>query len=328
MIAQIWYVTLFQLSSLPLLTLTQGNAKILNDDTGDSLQQSLKLNDNHYLIALVAFYISYGLFEVPSNYFLKKYKPSRWFALLMLLWGATTMATAGVQTYPGLVVSRLILGVLQSGIFPSLVYCLTFWYKPEERAFRIAIILAGATMGDAFGGAVAFGVGLINRTAGLQGWRWLFLIEGIPTIVLAPVVFFVFPDFPENALWLPAHERELAIARVRGVASLGHVKVTWADVRNVMVDWRLYLHYLMWIAYQVSFSSISFFAPTIVRGLGFEGLSAQLFTVPPYSIAFAVAVCVGWLTDRLDARSWMAIGAYSSCAVCFLTQGERATIRM
>ena len=296
----------------------------MNDDTGDSLQQSLTLTENQYLAALVAFYISYTLFETPSNYLLKKYKPSRWFALLMLLWGATTMSIAGVRNRAGLIATRFLLGVFEAGIFPGLVYCLTFWYKPEERAFRVAAILAGATLAGAFGGAVAFGVGTMNGAAGLEAWRWLFLIEGLPPIVLAPLIFYFFPDYPEDARWLSQRERALAIERVRGVAPLGHAELRWAEARTALLDWRLYLHHVMWIAYSVAFSSISLFAPTIVRGLGFEGLAAQLFTVPPYALAFGVVVGVAWLADRHEARSWAAIGAYSSCGVCFLIQGGHA----
>ena len=125
----------------------QGNARILNNDTGDSLEQNLKLDDNQYLIALMIFLVAYTIFEIPSNYLLKKYKPSRWLAFLMLLWGIITMTIAAARNYAGLLATRFFLGVFEAGLFPGIVYCLTFWYKPNERALRVAFISGCPTLG-------------------------------------------------------------------------------------------------------------------------------------------------------------------------------------
>ena len=300
----------------------QGNAKILNDDTEDSLQQTLKLTDAQYLIALMVFLVAYAIFETPSNYLLKKYRPSRWLAFIMFVWGAMTMTIAATQNYAGLVVTRFLFGAFEAGVFPGLIYCLTFWYKPNERAFRAALIVAGATLGGAFGSAIAFGIGTINGAGGLQGWRWLFIIEGAPALLLSPLILALYPDYPETARWLSEEERALATGRIRGVASLGHAKLTWAEAWTTLREGRLYLHHLIWLAYSVAFSSISLFAPTIVQGLGFTGLKAQLFTVPPYAIAFFVVVTIAWLADRYEARSWASIVSYGVCGAAFLVEGE------
>ncbi|KAI9060267.1 MFS general substrate transporter [Trametes sanguinea] len=119
-----------------------GNAKILNSDTGDSLVQTLHLTDQQYLIALMVFFIAYALFETPENYLLKKYTPSRWLAFLMFMWGAMIMIIAACKSFAALVAMRFLLGVFEAGLFPGIVYCLTFWYKPNERAVRIALIVA------------------------------------------------------------------------------------------------------------------------------------------------------------------------------------------
>ncbi|KAH9929502.1 MFS general substrate transporter [Epithele typhae] len=298
-----------------------GNARILNKNTGDDLLQTLHLSDNQYLIGLMVFFIAYTLFEVPSTYYLKKFRPSRWFSLLMLLWGAMTMTIAATQNFAGLIVTRFLLGAFEAGLFPGIVYCLTFWYKPSERAARIAFILAGATLGGAFGSAIAFGIGQINGAGGLQAWRWLMIIEGAPSVLAVPLIYFFYPDYPESVRWLSQEERELAAARIAGVASLGHAKLTWADARAALTDWRIYLHHALWVCYSVAFSSISLFAPTIVQGLGFEGLSAQLFTVPPYAIAFVVVLSVARLADRFEARAWAVCGSFLICGISFAIQG-------
>ncbi|KAI0780133.1 MFS general substrate transporter [Fomes fomentarius] len=299
-----------------------GNAKILNSDTGDSLQQSLRLSENQYLIALMVFFVAYTVFETPSNYLLKRFKPSRWFAFLMIAWGGITMLIAATRNYAGLVATRFLLGVFEAGVFPGIIYCLTFWYKPNERAIRVAFTLAGATLGGAFGSAIAYGIGKINGAHGLEAWRWLFIIEGIPAFALAPLLYLYYPDYPESVSWLSPAERELAIQRIKGVASIGHEKITWKETKETLLDWRLYLHHYIWIAYSVGFSSISLFTSTVVQGLGFEGLSAQLFTVPPYAIAFCIVTTVAWIADRYEVRSWLSVCSFAICGVSFLIEGS------
>ncbi|KAI0084560.1 MFS transporter [Irpex rosettiformis] len=298
-----------------------GNAKVLNSNTGDSLVQKLHISNQQYLVALMIFIVAYTLFETPSNYMLKRFRPSRWIATLMFGWGVMTMVLGAVHSFAPLIVVRFLLGAFEAGLFPGMIYCLTFWYKQDERALRAALILACATLGGAFGGAVAYGVGHLNRVHGLEAWRWLFIIEGAPSCACAILVWFFYPDFPETATWLSETERELAINRIKGISSLGHAKITWEQAKETLLDWRLYLHYFVYICISVPFSSISLFAPTIVSGLGYEGLKAQLFTVPPYAIAFVVTVFVSWQADRRGMRAYGACLSLFIAGISFLVQG-------
>ena len=116
----------------------------------------------------------------------------------------------------------------------------------------------------------------MNHVAHLRAWKWLFLLEGAPSCLCAILTYLFYPDFPETAPFLTPTERALALSRLRGVAAQGHAKLTWADARETLLDWRLYLHYLLFTCISVPFSSISLFAPTIVsEGLGYEGLDAK-----------------------------------------------------
>ncbi|KAH8105235.1 MFS transporter [Cristinia sonorae] len=298
-----------------------GNAKLLNANTHDDLVSNTHMSNQQYLTALMIFIVAYTLFETPSNYMLKKFRPSRWIAFLMFMWGGMTMVLGAVHNFSGVVAVRFLLGAFEAGLFPGLVYCLTFWYKPDERALRAALILACATLGGAFGGAIAYGIGHMNRVGGLQAWRWLFILEGLPSCLLSVLVYIFFPNYPETEKWLSEEERKLATERIKGVASLGHDKITWADAKDTLTDWRLYLHYLIYITVSVPFSSISLFAPTIVAGLGYKGLEAQLFTVPPYAIAFVITVTVSWLSDKREARSWGAFISLLIASISFFVQG-------
>ncbi|KAK1227082.1 hypothetical protein PQX77_009915 [Marasmius sp. AFHP31] len=303
-----------------------GNAKLLNASTNNSLQQSTHTSNSQFTTALMIFLVAYILFETPSTYLLKRFRPSRWIALLMFGWGTMTICLGFVHNFSQLTAIRFLLGMFEAGLFPGLVYFLTFWYKPHERALRISLILACATLAGAFGGAIAYGIGKsMNGISGLEAWRWLFIIEGIPSCLSSILVFCFFPDYPESSRgqgWLTETERNLAITRLQGHSqSLGHAKISYRETLDTLLDWRLWIHYLAYITISVPFSSISLFSPTIVSGLGYTGLQAQLFTVPPYAIAFVVTVLVSWLSDRYNARS---IGAGLSlfiAGVCFLLEG-------
>jgi MFS family permease len=156
------------------------------------------------------------------------------------------MGLGGVQNYAQLTGVRFLLGAVEAGLFPGLVYYLTFWYRVSERSLRVALILASATLAGAFGGAIAYGVGQINGAQGLSAWRWLFIIEGAPSCVSGILVLFLLPDYPETSSWLTADEKALARERLAVEGSHGDASaLTWAEAKKTLVDWRLYAHYLV-----------------------------------------------------------------------------------
>src|SRR4051812_15687188 len=115
----------------------------------------------------------------------------------MFSWGAITIGLGGVKTFGATAGVRFLLGAFEAGLFPGLVYYLTFWYRSDERSVRVALILASATLAGAFGGAIAYSVGQgMNGVRGLSAWRWLFILEGIPSCVSAALVWFLLPDYP------------------------------------------------------------------------------------------------------------------------------------
>ncbi|KAJ5306787.1 hypothetical protein N7508_005802 [Penicillium antarcticum] len=255
-----------------------GNAKVLNESEGNDLLTETKMSNYQYIISPMVFLIAYAIFEVPSNYLLKKLKPS----------------VTGI---------RFLLGVIEAGLFPGLVYYLTFWYRVSERSLRVALILASATLAGAFGGAIAYGVGFMNGALGLSAWRWLFIIEGVPSCASAILVWFVLPDYPETAEWLRDEERELAIERLKHEGSKGNAAaVTWAGIKSVLTDWRLCGHYAIYFGISTPFSSLSLFTPSITAGLAYQNLQAQLMTVPPYAAAYVVTLAVSWSADHFNAR--------------------------
>ncbi|KAK4112337.1 MFS general substrate transporter [Canariomyces notabilis] len=278
-----------------------GNARILNSSTRNDMQTEIGATQYQFNIALMIFLIAYAIFEVPSNILLKKLRPSRWLAFLMFSWGAVTMGLGGVHTFSATAGVRFLLGVFEAGLFPGLVYYLTFWYKNDERSVRVALILASATLAGAFGGAIAYGIGHMNGARGLSAWRWLFIIEGAPSCLSAFLVLFLLPDYPEE--FLKGRQREIALARLRVEGSKSHHRsMTWHDAKSTLTDWRLYGHYLIYFGVSVPFSSLSLFAPSIVAGLDYKDLQAQLMTVPPYAAAYVTQILVSYSADHFNAR--------------------------
>lgn len=233
---------------------------------------------------------------------LKKMRPSRWIAFLMLSWGAITIGLGGTHNFSQVTGVRFLLGAFEAGLFPGLVYYLTFWYRSDERSVRVALILASATLAGAFGGAIAYGIGHINQASGLSGWRWLFIIEGIPSCLSAVAVWFILPDFPETARWLSPGEKDLVARRLLVEGSKGDShSMTWADAKATLTDWRLYGHYLIYFAVSLPFSSLSLFTPSITAGLGYKDLQAQLMTVPPWAVAYGrLFIALGILCKMSD----------------------------
>ncbi|KAH8914825.1 MFS general substrate transporter, partial [Atractiella rhizophila] len=281
-----------------------GNAKIAASEKHHNLTADLGISDHQLNVALMLFFLGYTLFETPSNIMLKKLRPSRWIAILCFTWGVLTMCLGAVQGYASLVVVRFLLGAVEAGLFPGLVYYLTFWYRPEERSLRAALILASATLAGAFGGALAYGITKLDDKAGLHAWRrWIFILEGIPSCLLAFIVWFCLPDFPEGAKWLSTDEKALSAARLAGLdGSKGGEKVTWAETKRVLCEWRLYLHYLAYIGISAPFSSLSLFSPSIINGLGYTSLHANLFSVPPYAFAYPITLLTAFLGDHYNRR--------------------------
>ncbi|KAJ7849616.1 MFS transporter [Mycena leptocephala] len=280
-----------------------GNAKILNSETHNDLLSETHMTSFQYTVALMIFLIACALFEVPSNYLLKRLSPSRWIAFLMLVSGGLTMAFSGTHTYAEVTIVRFLLGVFEAGLLPGLVYLLTFWYRIEERSVRVACIFASSTLAGAFGGAIAYGVGHMNRDNGLSAWRWLFILEGLPSCLSSLLVFFICPDYPETAHWLNEDEKKLAAYRLKDQGSKGSSKaITWKEAKDTLTDWRLYAHYAIFFGVSPPFSSLSVFSPSIVAALGFKSLNANLMTVPPYAVAYVVTILTSWSADRNDSR--------------------------
>ncbi|KEF62064.1 uncharacterized protein A1O9_00036 [Exophiala aquamarina CBS 119918] len=298
-----------------------GNAKTLNANTKNDMATETGMTNYQFTIALMVFYAGYGAFEVPSNYFLKKLRPSRWIAILMFLWGATSSCLAAVNNYPQVTGVRFVLGAAEAGLFPGLVYYLTFWYKTSERSIRVALIYASAILSGAFGGALAYAIGHMQGVRKISAWRWLFILEGLPSVVLSAAVWYWLPDFPETVSWLTPEEKKLAVARLTTDGSKAHESnFTWKSAKSTLMELRLWAHYVVYFGPCVAFVALSLFTPSIVLNLGYKGLDSQLMTVPPYAVGYCLTLLVSWSADRYNARA-----LHSACCALLSASGYGAS---
>ena len=176
----------------------------------------LDLTSTQYLTALSILFVGYILIQIPSNLFLNKIgKPALYLPTVMIVWGVISAATAGAQSYGGLIAIRFFLGFVEAAYFAGCLFFLSSWYTRKELGSRTALLYSGALISGAFSGLITAGIkNGLDGARGLRAWRWLFIIEGVITIFIAFCAYFALPNFPRTTSWLTEEERQLAIWRL------------------------------------------------------------------------------------------------------------------
>ena len=213
-----------------------GNARLYK------LEEDLGLSSTQFQVAVSIFFVPYLLFEVPSNLVLKLFTPRRWIAFLAGAWGITATLMGLVDSYATLIVCRLILGVLEAGLFPGLNVYLTFFYTKHELARRVGYLFVSAAIAGAVGGLLAYGIGHLDGVKGMSGWRWILIIEGIPSGILGLITYFGLPNDAQSAYFLT--ENEKALMEVRHNREYGNTassrKFKKEDMMKAFKDWKVW----------------------------------------------------------------------------------------
>ncbi|CAG8959199.1 hypothetical protein HYFRA_00012556 [Hymenoscyphus fraxineus] len=265
-----------------------------------SLPSDLKLLGVQPNVALTIFFVPYILFEIPSNLLMKRFKPQVWLSGCILSFGIVMLAQGFVTSYGGLLATRFLLGLFEAGIFPGSFYLISTWYKREESQKRFTVYWCSVLVASAFGGLLASGIAEMDGIRGLHNWRWIFILEGILTILIGVAAFFFVVDFPENATWLTDAERNFVIAR-SGV-SKGE-KITKSDILAFFKDVKNIAGSIMYLCLVVPVYSFAYFTPTILKTYGYNIIQTQLHTVPPVAAALVLCLITAYLSDRTRLRS-------------------------
>ena len=275
------------------------------------LQEDLNMSDSQFQTAVSILFVTYILSEVPSNLVLKKLTPSRWIAFITLAWGIIATLTGIVQSYGGLIACRLLLGAVEGGLFPGMAVYLTFFYTKRELALRIGYLFVSAALAGACGGLLAYAIGHMDGTANQRGWRWIMIIEGIPTLILGIATWFILPNSPETAYFFTAEEKAFAAARLR--RQTGYTKSAaefhWEDVKKCFKDWKVWTFCFAQFGSDTLLYGYSTFLPTIIRSINTTASSAmiQVLTIPCYALGAITYLVVAHFSDRQQKRGLYAI---------------------
>ncbi|KAJ4423186.1 hypothetical protein N0V82_002180 [Gnomoniopsis sp. IMI 355080] len=269
----------------------------------------LGYNDDQYSWLLTIFYIPYILFEWLALMY-KIIPPHIWASATVFTWGLASILQAAAFNWSGLMAARFFLATAEAGFGPGMPLLFSFFYSRRELGLRCGLFVSAAPLATCFAGALAYGI--TSGHYGIPSWRLLFIIEAIPPLALAFVVFFLLPDSVATAKFLT--EEEKALARARAVRTAGEdttssaaegSRVGHIDFNEVWQTFKTpqaWVQALMYFSCNVAFASLPVFLPAILTGMGFTSINAQGLTAPPYFLAFLVCLSTTWLADRLQQR--------------------------
>ncbi|MEZ5420178.1 MAG: MFS transporter [Vicinamibacterales bacterium] len=249
------------------------------------------------------FFVSYTLLEVPSNLVLARVGARLWIGRIMLTWGLVSIAMAFVRDAWTFYLLRFLLGAAEAGFFPGIIYYLTQWFPARERAHAIALFMTGARSPGVVGGPLSSALLHSDGLLGLRGWQWLFVVEGLPALLLAPVVWRRLDGGPAEATWLTDAERSWLVETLRaeGAAAPG----VHHDVRGALTSRRLWLLAAIYFFVVLAFYGVAFWLPQIVQALAdVPSAVVALIAALPYVVAAVGMVFVGRRSDRTGERRW------------------------
>jgi MFS family permease len=287
-----------------------GNARLF------SMEADLGLQGNQFQMAVSLLFVTYCLFEAPSNMIIKKLQPARYLAGLTFCWGIIATFSAWVNNLGALIACRLLLGLFEAGFFPGVVLYLSMFYGRRSLALRIAYFYSTAALSGLCGGLVAYGIGHMNGVAGWNAWRWIILINGIPTIFTAGLILWALPNSPETASFLNDEDRANLVkiheAQVGRARNLKHM--VKADVMDGVKDWTTWAYCFALFPLLTMLYSFVVFLPTIINqmGAGWSPTVVQAMTVPVYAFGAIVYITCARLSDMTQKRGFFIMGAIVS----------------
>ncbi|KAK4218359.1 high-affinity nicotinic acid transporter [Rhypophila decipiens] len=266
------------------------------------------VGNNHYSIISLVFFVTYIVFQPPSTILVRKIGPRIHLSLITFLWGGVMIAMGFSGNWQVMAGMRVLLGVLEAGFFPSCVYLLSTWYTRYELGVRNSIFYMVGCVASAFAGIMAYGIMQMAGIAGLNGWQWIFIIEGLLTILIAVAGYWLLVDFPDSkrATWafLGEHDRQWICARVQ--ADRGDVKTPPFQLKNYLkagLDIKIWAYAMIFFNTTTVTYALAYFLPLILTGnMGFSVGAAQCLVAPPYALAGIVMYGTSKFGDKYKVR--------------------------
>jgi ACS family tartrate transporter-like MFS transporter len=269
---------------------------------GLTMRHDLNLSNAAFGLASGIFFLTYFVFEVPSNLFLHRFGARKWIARIMLTWGLVSGANAFVTGEYSFYLVRLLLGAAEAGFFPGIIFFLTLWFPAVYRARIVAWFMAAIPASTVIGAPVSSLLLYLDGLLGLKGWQWLFILEAVPAVILSVVVFFYLTDRPADARWLAAEERRWLADRL-AAEERQRMAAEQLSVGQALRDWRVLTLALVYFGAVAANYGIGFWLPQIVQAFGgLTKFEIGLITAVPYLVGTVTMVLWGRRSDRVMER--------------------------
>jgi MFS transporter, ACS family, tartrate transporter len=284
------------------------------------MRSQLGLSDRVYGRAAGIFFAGYFFFQLPSNLVLEKFGVRRWISALMIIWGIISCLMIFIRGPISFYTMRFLLGAAEAGFFPGIILYMKRWFPATARARAVAWFMTANPLAGVVGSPIS-GALLNLKGAGLAGWQWMFLIEGLPAMVLGAIVFWTLSDKPEEATWLRNDERDWLLGKLaeehRQDASMP-ISTIW----QVVFSGRIWMLSLVYFGVSTTMYGVTLWLPTVIRA--FSGLSylwTGVVAVAPFLVTVVAMVLVGMHSDRRGERRWHTAGPAFAAAVGLIIAG-------
>lgn len=302
------------------------------------MNQDLGLSQTAFGFGAGIFFIAYFIFEVPSNLMLERFGARKWIARIMLSWGILSGTTAiiptiahvtGLGNEKSFYLLRVLLGVAEAGFFPGIIFYLTLWFPARYRARVVGYFMAAIPLSTVIGAPISGALLYLHGGLGLAGWQWLFIIEAVPAVILAGVVFFYLTDWPAEAAWLSAEERAWLTGRL-ALEQRQRRAVPDYSVRQSLVNSRVLGLSLVYFGAVSTNYGLSFFLPQIVKTFGLNTFLTTLVSATPYAVGLIGMVWWGRRSDVVvERRFHAAIPLFIAAAgIAVSTVFDNPTLKM
>jgi ACS family tartrate transporter-like MFS transporter len=268
------------------------------------MNHELGLTESVFGLGAGLFFLGYSLFEVPSNLILERVGARLWIARIMISWGVVAMAMIAVRGAASFFALRFILGLAEAGFFPGVILYLTFWFPAREQARAVALFMTATALAGVIAGPISGALLSMHGLAALSGWQWLFILEGLPAVILGVMVFLYLPDGPNDAIWLGVEERAALLSRLERERGRGTQKRSRSFVEAISNS-TVWILSLVYFAIVFGLYGVTFWLPQIIQSVGrrsdFE--IGMLSAIPFFGAAIAM-VYVGRASDLSGERRW------------------------
>ena len=272
-----------------------------------SMNHDLGFTPEIYGFGAGIFFFGYFIFEIPSNLMLEKVGARAWMCRIMVSWGVISTACAFVQGATSFYILRFALGAAEAGLYPGMILYMTYWLPQASRARFIALFLAAVPVASVIGAPISGW--LLGFEGALHGWQWLFLLEGIPTVLLGITVLWLLPDRPEAATWLTAEEKQIITARLAADRHDDVQGETLHGLWEMLTDKRIWIFIIPDFSIVIGLYGLGLWMPQMIKGLGFSNQETGFLVALPYLVAMIAMVGLGISSDRSGERVRHVAGA-------------------